>query len=122
MPELCGLGIELHPFAEGPLEPSSHDLSKCGIEIVGDTRSEIRAIGARELASGIEIVRHVERAADAAPLGRSDRVIPNRLEQIAARLSVSLESHGGSRTVKHLEREAGYVAGQFPQHALWRVA
>src|SRR6266542_4630868 len=83
-------------------------------------RSEEEAILVKEFPAWLEIVGHVERAAGSAPVGRTDRVVPNRVEHIAAFLTVAGEPNGGRRTMKQTGRRRR-IASDLSQVVLWRV-
>lgn len=77
-----------------------HDLPERAVEIDRHLRREIRPIGARERAAGLEIVGHVQRAPRLPPGVGSDRVPADRFDHLTPRLAVVREPVGRRRPVQ----------------------
>src|SRR5688500_76850 len=79
IPECDGLGENVIAFAHRPVEPEAHHLPENCIKGNRDLRSKKMSILSGKLPSRLEVVGHVQCAASAAPIGRADCVIANRI-------------------------------------------
>src|SRR5688500_108347 len=70
-------------------------------------RGKKEPILAREFSAGLEVVGHVESTTRSLPLRRADSVIPDRVENVLARLTVFLEMNRRGRPVEKLRHSLG---------------
>src|SRR5262245_48861408 len=105
---------------QGPGELGAHHLLKDAIEVTRHLLSEKCAISSRKASSGLEKVRHIQRAARSVPVQIPDGVISHGVQDALTCLPFPLETSRGGGPMQHLWLVSN-VADQRAELLVWGV-